>query len=133
MTSLRRLVVCLLLAVAVPVQGVAATTMVACAPLPQGAPGAMTGHGQHGAARTDRPNSVAPQAPDAAEPAPVAKGSAQAKCAACSACCIAAAAPAQAVAFEGIAFDDSLVPPEPRSIAPFVSERLERPPRPYLV
>lgn len=138
-----------LVALAVPVQGYAAVTMLGCGP------------GHHDTAGTQSPVAIAnddeaaspPQLheshaevagerhhDDSAEPehahalkahgtpGKAGKGS----CTPCASCCVVAALPATALVFQAIALLDFFVPLAPRGIASFLTEGPERPPRSIL-
>ena len=153
MRRLVRLVVFWLLAVALPLQGVAAATMLSCAPV--GHHGNAVPASSHGDDATAA--SVARAAPDAAadkhdhashaavghathaavdhgddSDARSGAGGAAAKCSACSFCCTGAAAPARLLVFGPLELPEFYAPFAARSVAAFVSEGLERPPRTVL-
>ena len=54
-------------------------------------------------------------------------------CTPCASCCVVAALPATMVVFQPVPLVEFFVPLAPRSVAPFVTEGLERPPRSILV
>ena len=132
MRSLLRLLGCLLLAAAVPLQGLAATTMIACTAAPQGGEAsAMSGHEQHGAAARSMSNATAQQpAADFGGEATTGDAGTGAKCGACSSCCFATGVPTSLVPLGSMAFDDALPRLAPGSVVAFVSDGLKRPPRP---
>jgi hypothetical protein len=54
------------------------------------------------------------------------------KCSACASCCVGAAVPSQAFSFAAVKLTDSFAPLPARSVAAYVAEGLERPPRAFL-
>lgn len=145
MRRLVRLAVFWLLAAALPLQGVAAATMISCAPV-----------GHHGNAMPASPHghdatvaTVAPAPLDAAtashdhashaalghgddRDARSGAGGAAGTCSACSFCCTGAAAPAHLLVFGPLDLPEFYPPFAARSVAAFVGEGLERPPRTFL-
>ena len=155
MRRLVRLTVFLLLAAALPLQGVSAATMLSCAPVghhgnampasPHGhdataatvAPAALDAaaanrdHASHAAVGHDHATHATVDQGDNSDARPGA-GGAVAKCSACSFCCTGAAAPAQLLVFGPLDLPEFYAPFAARSVAAFVSEGLERPPRAFL-
>ena len=108
----------ILLAVALPMQGVAATTMISC------------GAGQHNHATGQSPAHSHAGAVDhhSAGKSAIAKASVH-KCSACASCCMSAAMPSQAIVFTSVEATDHFAPLAARSVTAPVVEGLERPPR----
>lgn len=139
MQRLARLAVTFLLAIALPMQGMAATTMISCG----------SGPHPHGQAQTDSPEhhgDVAghwhSHAAEASSPvtevdhghggkSDLAKGTLH-KCSACASCCTGVAVPSHTVAFDSVKLTDQFSPLAARSVPAYVSEGLERPPRAFL-
>lgn len=146
MTRWFRLVLMCLLAVALPLQGVAAATMISCG-LGQHdhASAHMTAHGH---AATERHHdgeavtsahahesgtALAADADDShSGNSSHSKGSLH-KCSACASCCVGAAVPSQAVSFATVKLTDIFAPLAARSVPAYVAEGLERPPRAFPV
>ena len=133
-----------LLTVALPLQGISAATMTACgvghhhrqtgvtlqtAAVSDSDPMPARHVHDHGAA------SDAHEHAGAAHPDPdkndLAKGVAH-KCSACASCCLNAVVPTEALGFEAPNVTDHFAPPVTRTLAAYVTEGLERPPRPFL-
>ena len=123
-----------LLALTLPIQGVAAATMLRCAadqasvwhedghgPAQAEIPALHSGshHHHHDVAATDAP------APDGAT-----RGSADPKCSACAMCCIASALPATLPGFEATAPAEPFAPTSAGVDPLFLTGGPERPPRP---
>ena len=143
MSKVARLVVMWLLAVALPLQGLSAMTMTVCgfdhhgralitspmAMFLDGAPtpathvhvhlAAANTHEHAGAAQTrsDKPN--------------LSKGVAH-KCSACGSCCLGAAVSSEAPSFHTAKLIDHFASLVTRTLAAYVTEGLERPPRTFL-
>jgi len=147
MSRIQRIIVALVLAIALPFQGVAAATMAACEPSHHPVERVTQAHGsfdQHGQLETvtDGSDQTSPHSHEkslAGEQAPVdhdaVPGSLDKNCAhKCSACapCSAAAIPSPFVTLESVALSESFAPLEPSGTTAFLSEGLERPPRPVL-
>lgn len=125
MRRLVRLGLFWLLAAALPLQGVAAATMLSCAPVGHhGNAGPASPHGHDHATHASVDQGDDSDAPGA--------GGAVAKCSACSFCCTGAAAPARLLVFGPLDLPEFYAPFAARSVAAFVSEGLERPPRTVL-
>ena len=143
MSRILRIMVMWLLALAVPVQGFAAASMVGC----------MAGHGGaglHSHAIGMHHHSVElPQhsheghahvlahadhrhASDANHDVHAGGTFTKASCSACASCCTSAALPTALLVFEAMDAPDSFVSLAPQPVATFVSGGPERPPRPFL-
>jgi len=137
---MRRLVLLVstwLLAVALPVQGVAAT-MAACG----------SRHGGHASAHAPSPGDHSATHHAHRHPAATAPGNdtpaqplhattkvaneAGHKCSACASCCLSAVVPTEAITFDTIALADPFAPLVPVPPTACVTQRLERPPRTFL-
>jgi hypothetical protein len=131
-----------LLALAVPAQGFAAASMLNCGPGHHGAlkvhahdhgPGEATQHSHDNAGHVDwHAQGFAERSTDGAE-APAAHGVVKVSCSACASCCTAAALPTAAVTFDAAPVDDFMVQLASRSIAAFLTDGPERPPRTILM
>ena len=160
MRRLVRLTVFWLLAAALPLQGVAAATMRSCAPvghhgnaMPASPHGHDAGLAIVAPAATDAVATIHRHAGDASHAGHANQaghashasmdhgddsnarsdaGGAVAKCSACSFCCTGAAAPAHLLVFGPLDLPEFYAPFAARSVAAFVSEGLERPPRTVL-
>jgi hypothetical protein len=127
-----------LLALALPLQGVSAATMLACgtghhrtgaSEVSAHAHGhTQTHHAQGGDASAHEHGTVAQ--PDVGK-SDLAKSAAH-KCSACASCCLSAVAPTAAVSFEPIILPDVFAPLVASTLAAYVTEGLERPPRRFL-
>ena len=128
-----------LLAIALPVQGFAAATMVSCG---AGQHDHATGHGlphSHSGAGPSHSHShagVADSHADAVDHSPagktdIAKGGMH-KCSACASCCASAAVSSQAIVFSSVKLPDHYAPLAVRTVPATVNEGLERPPRVFL-
>jgi hypothetical protein len=139
MSIVRTLVLCLL-ALALPLQGLAAATMLHCGPSHHArmasAPaahdhaahghGAVAGaHGHDGSAAVDVAN---PQTPNYLGDSSLAK----AKCSACASCCSAIALPASIAEISVVQQHASRFPPLSAQVEPVVTDSPERPPRSFL-
>ena len=133
MARLARLALMFLLAIALPLQGMAAATMIACGSGSRDHAHAVahdhhaldsvghadaSSHEMHGAHSHDGKGDLADGAPH--------------KCSACASCCVGAAVPSQAIAFDTVKLTDRFAPLVARSVPAYVSEGLERPPREFL-
>jgi len=132
-----------LLAFAVPAQGFAAASMFNCSPGHHGTAGkqahaghsgihvhgaATPPHGHEGHSHANGPAVSSIDADGAAEASAlgkVAKGS----CSACASCCTAAALPSSGLSFEATPVHAGVAPLVPRSIAAFLTDGPDRPPR----
>jgi hypothetical protein len=137
-----RLVLALLLAAAIPLQGVAAATMALCASgqasshaqltapahdamsVQQSADHRMHHHGSAASGEGGR-------SPAQATPASLDKQS-KSKCSVCASCCSAAAMPAPAIAFTAVVLTEFFAPTASIGPPAFLTAGLERPPRPFL-
>jgi len=139
MHRLVRFALMLLLAIALPMQGFAATTMISCS---AGQHDHAAGHGpahSHAGADERHRHSHAGEADThagAVDHSPagktdIAKGGVH-KCSACALCCTSAAVPSQAIVFSSVKLTDHFAPLAARSVPAFVAEGLERPPRALL-
>lgn len=127
-----------LLAVALPFQGLSAATMLACNPGQHDhAPSIATAHGHADASAAvhadvhvvgARSHQHAALDPADAGQTSLDNGVSQ-KCSACAACCTSAAVPSQAISFDAVKPTDFFAPLVARTIAAYVTEGLERPPR----
>ena len=54
------------------------------------------------------------------------------KCSACASCCMSAVVPSETVSFDAVKLTDLFAPLVARTLAAYVTEGLERPPRPFL-
>ena len=147
MSRLFRIVLTWVLVCAVPAQGLAAATMIHCGPGHHGgstaqAHAAHSHQHEHGAAtaphghdnaaphhsHVDAPAAGTPDVGDAADP-PAAQKIAKTSCSACASCCTAAALPTAVLTFDVTPVHASVVALVPRSIAAFVTDGPDRPPR----
>ncbi|WP_341887961.1 hypothetical protein [Variovorax sp. YR752] len=133
MRSVFRILLLWLMAVALPLQGFAATGAQHCAPMHermQVMEAHDLGHGDHHhAAAVDV--DVQAEALDHPMPDPAAKTGAF-KCSACAACCVALGLPVSAMELPGLPAD-GLQPSAPEAgIVAFLTDGLERPPRTVL-
>ena len=128
-----------LLVAALPLQGWAAATMIHCGPGHRHIAGAaLQGHDHshhHGAALVD--HDVAASDVDGVDhnflsdphrPQKLEMG----KCSACAACCTTAVLPATVLAFDPVALTDFVAPILPQTVAVFLTDGPERPPRTHL-
>jgi hypothetical protein len=132
MRALMRLLLLCLIAVAVPLQGFAATGAVHCAPMHDRMEAAMADH--HGDRRPDHHHQ--PVAADHAlaehDATASQSGVGTFKCSACAACCVAMGLPAGAIALPQAPADGPLAAlTSPPDVA-FLTGGPERPPRPVL-
>lgn len=144
MWRLARIAIMWLLAAAIPLQGVAAATMASCGSAEHGhlhLQRAMHGHEDADAAGPTMHEhahdaGVALHVHAQADHSDAGKsGLAHSqfhKCSACASCCANAAVPTQASAFEAVDLADFFTPFVARSVAAYVTEGLERPPRAFL-
>lgn len=139
-----------LLAFAVPAQGFAAASMSNCGPGHHGAAGAHTraGHsGDHAHGTATPPHSHEGVASHHSHPSELALSSvdgdgvaevttagkvAKGSCSACASCCTAAALPTSVLSFEATPVHDGVAALVPRSMAPFLTDGPDRPPRSLL-
>jgi hypothetical protein len=137
MRHLVLLVLTWVLAVALPVQGVAAT-VAACG----------SRHGGHASAHAPSPGADSAAHPAHRHHATTARGNdalaqpvhvttkvandAGHKCSACASCCLNAVVPTGAISFDTIALGDDFAPLVTAPPAASVTQRLERPPRTFL-
>ena len=148
MSRIGRIVVMWLLALAVPVQGFAAASMVGCASAHPGAAHShaigmhqhtvdMPQHSHDSATAADGTAHAGHQHHADARHGGDPQGHAGAKlskasCSACASCCTSAALPAALVVFEATAAPDAFDSPAPQALASFISGGPERPPRAFL-
>ena len=133
MPRLARLALMFLLAIALPLQGMAAATMAACGWGPHDHVHAVA-HDHHAfdsAGRADASSHEMHVAHSHDGKADLADGALH-KCSACASCCVGAAVPSQAIAFDTVKLTDRFAPLVARSVPAYVSEGLERPPRAFL-
>ena len=134
--GLRLAFVCLL-AVALPLQGVTAATMTACGMAQHRTPSTEASeHAHHmGSDGTEGHLHLAGETHDhasdmhASGDATGEKPANSQKCSVCASCCVGAAVPAEPLSFAPVKLTDQFAPLVPRSVAAFVTEGLERPPR----
>ena len=133
MHRLARLALMFLLAIALPLQGVGAATMIACGSGPHVHAHAVAhdhhamdsvGHADAGPHGMNMAHSHGGKSDLA--------GSALHKCSVCASCCVGAAVPSRAIAFDTVKLTDRFAPLVARSVPAYVSEGLERPPRAFL-
>ena len=129
-----------LLALALPMQGVAAATMAACgsrhgsasaasAAMPADDAGGIARHAhRHGAAIAQADDVVAPATHDTTR----AKAATGHGCSACASCCLNAIVPTATVSFDTLDLPDHFAPFVRVAAPPYVTDGLERPPRPRL-
>ena len=143
--ALRFAFVCLL-AFALPLQGVTAATMAACgmaAGDSQATGMDHTSQHQGGAPKGDGHSHASGESHDhashahaAAQPSDEESSSSQEsqsqKCSVCASCCVGTALPAEPLSFASVKLADHFARLVPRSVAAFVTEGLERPPRLFL-
>jgi hypothetical protein len=138
MHRLARLALMFLLAIALPLQGFGAATMISCGPGHRHTGVPTTTHSHEGVDAGHRAihEHDAGAHAHAADHSPVAKAdlakAGMHKCSACASCCTGAAAPAQAIVFPTVKLTDHFAPLATRSVPAHVSEGLERPPRAFL-
>lgn len=145
MWRLARIAIMWLLAAAVPLQGVAAATMMHCGSAEHGqfhlhavVPGHEDGDAADAPTMHEHPHAtgVSTHGHSQADHSDAGKsGLAHSqfhKCSACASCCANAAVPTQASAFEAVDLADFFTPFVARSVAAYVTEGLERPPRTFL-
>lgn len=130
-----------LLAVAMPMQGLSAATMLACGSGHHDhMPSHMTGHVHHDeindAHTHSRVSYASPQEHAGFDHTHAGRTSLDKgvshKCSACASCCTNAVVPSQAVSFDAVKLTDFFAPLVARTLAAYVTEGLERPPRPFL-
>jgi hypothetical protein len=141
-----RILLMWLVALAVPVQGFAAASMLGCGPGHHGTTGAQahagpmhehaSGTSQHahgvdldGDSSSHHPDASAAAAHGDTPEAPAEGKSGAGSCSACASCCLAAALPATALSFEASSVADFIALSIPRSPASFFTDGPERPPR----
>lgn len=144
MLRLRRFIVAVLVVIAVPLQGVAATTMQFCAPdrvtivhvaATTNAVSFATGDPHRGHAMHDASAamSAAGEASAAGHPAHAGHApEAKSKRSVCASCCAAAAMPASAIVFVAGAAGHVFAAPASIGAPAFLTAGLERPPRSFL-
>jgi hypothetical protein len=136
MPRLARLALMFVLAIALPLQGMAAATMISCGLGEHEHDHAhAVSHDHHGSAghahATEASSHDTPVAHSHDGKADLPKGALH-KCSACASCCVGAAVPSQAIAFDTVKLTDRFAPLVARSVPAYVSEGLERPPRAFL-
>jgi hypothetical protein len=143
MSIVRTLVLCLL-ALALPLQGLAAATMLHCGPshharmasAPAAHDHAAHGHGAAGGARSHDLATDGSAAVDAAnQQTPDYLGDpslAKAKCSACASCCSAVALPASVAEISAVQQHASRFPALSAQVEPVVTDSPDRPPRSFL-
>ena len=133
MSGVARLVLTLLLAIALPLQGMAAAAMIAR--------GAGFHDHTHAVAHDHHALDPAGHADAGSDEMHAAHshggkadpgGGTLHKCSACASCCVGAAAPSQSITFDTVKLTDRFAPLVARSVPAYVSEGLERPPREFL-
>jgi hypothetical protein len=138
MRRVLRFALACLLAFALPLQGVTAATMMVCGTAQRGSAaehahqhrvGAPTLEGQsHFAASAAHDHASHGHASGKTSDGKPASSDSH-KCSVCASCCVGAAVPAEPLSFASIKLADQFAPLVPRSVAAFVTEGLERPPR----
>jgi hypothetical protein len=129
-----------LLAIALPLQGIAAATLICCPLGPHDHDHAHAvshdHHGLdlagHGHAHTDDASSNGTHVAHSHDGKRDLAKDPLHKCNACASCCMGAAIPSQAIAFDVVKLSDRFAPLVARSVPAYVSEGLERPPRAFL-
>jgi hypothetical protein len=142
MWCLLRIALMWLLAFAVPAQGFAAASMFNCGP---GHHGTHAGHDHgHAAGKASEPRhhdsvvALRAHGDDGASAAAAKTVAVQAKtlqnasCSACASCCTAAALPTAVVSVDDTPDHEFIAPLAPPSVAAFLTDGPERPPRPLL-
>ena len=134
MTRVWRIVLTCLLGIALPVQGFAAYSMAACGPAHHGAALSQVQEAHHhGASASGHESDHAQGGGSSADPSQHKhshEGKAKTdKCSACASCCSATALPSFPVVLTSPVLKDRFAPLAPGSVAAFLSEGLERPPR----
>lgn len=153
MSRLLRIVCLWLVAVALPVQGLAAATMIHCGPAHARSTDAAAGEGthvhadsarhvhgtashNHGGDRTTAKQPAAEAGVHAGAEGAKSVGDlhelAKSKCASCVSCCSATALPSAVPFLDSPSLAESLVPVLPESVAVFLTDGPERPPRFFL-
>ena len=132
-----------LLAMALPLQGLAAATMMSCGAGQDGrAHSHVASHSHHhGELVAVLAHSHAEEASldqhadlDQSQAGTTGLGNvATHKCSACASCCTSAAVSSQAILFDAVKLTDFFAPPVARPLVAYVTEGLERPPRSFLV
>jgi hypothetical protein len=136
-----RLTLMWLLAVALPLQGLSAATMLACGvgqhehtisevdSHPHGGEGVAVHTHTHVADASQHEHADV----DHSDPGQTGlHGGGVHKCSACASCCVSAVVPTQAISFDPVKLTDFFAPLAARTVATFVPEGLERPPRLFL-
>ncbi len=131
-------VIAFILALAIPLQGIAAATMAACASEPatdSHAIAAQVGHeamaeaGEHHAMHR-HVHTSSRRGPDTASPSHAGLARlAKAKCSVCASCCAGAAMPSTLVVFDSVVLRESFAQAVPTGTPAFLTAGLERPPR----
>ena len=148
MSRIQRIIIALVLAFALPLQGVAAATMVACGPSHHrmdgasqvhshfdhdGQPEAQTDDHDHSSLHSHEQSLIGEQVhPDHHAAHHDLDKASKYKCSACASCCAAAAIPSQLLTLESVSLPEFFAPLELSGIAAFLTEGLERPPRSIL-
>ena len=129
-----RRAVMFLLAVALPLQGVAAATMISCAPGQHDhGSGHFRSHDHRSASSAVAEHShAAKTSPHSHDGKRDLSKASQHKCSACASCCTGAAVPSEEVTFDTVKSTDHFAPLVARRVPAFVTEGLERPPRAFL-
>ena len=109
-----------LLATALPLQGFAAATMLTCGPA------------HHRMAASAAPHAHAHEGHQHHHDAGTLQQLAKFKCSACAACCVAAALPSPTLTFDSPDLAEVHASVPPPAVAIFLTDGLERPPRPLL-
>ena len=135
-------VIAFILALAIPLQGIAAATMAACGPEHATVPNTSMGpvgqdtraeasehHAMHHHVHASSHGGI--DANDHARHAGLDK-LAKAKCSVCASCCAGSAMPSTFVVFDSVALTESFALPVPTGTAAFLTAGLERPPRIFL-
>ena len=121
MSRILRITLMWLLALAVPVQGFAAASMIGC------------GTGHHGVtAQADHRHHASGAGHSDVHKSHAGAKFSKASCSACASCCTSAAPPSTPVIFEATDAPDAFLALAPQPVASFVSGGPERPPRSVL-
>ena len=141
MPRLFRLALMFLLAIALPLQGAAAATMISCgtghehrlAPVAShdGDSIAAAGHDHASDHASNQGANHSPVSHSHEGKSDLSKGTFH-KCSACASCCVGAAIPSHVTVFAAVKLTDQPAPLVARSVAAYVTEGLERPPRAIL-
>lgn len=132
MTRVWRLILICLLGIALPVQGFAAYSMVACGPAHHSAALAQAQEAHHHGAVVSGHDSEHAKVMSTADPSQESSHASPAKankCSVCASCCSATALPSLSVMLTSLVVMEEFATLEPGSVAVCSGEGLERPPR----